>query len=623
MVALCGLGGAGKTSLALEYAHRHLAEVGLAWQFPAGDQSVLMAEFGELAAQLDSRDLLDPRNPVVSVHAVLAAYQAPWLLIFDNAPDPMSVAPFVPPAGQGRVLITSRNQIWPLSQALDVPVLDANTAADFLINRTGDPDRSSAMELALELGGLPLALEQAAAYIQATGDNLAEYRASFQQRRPDMLARGDPIGYGQTVAATWMLAFSRLEKSAPQAASLLRLLAFCASESIPLRLLLQPSRYSIEEIDPQVAEVLWPLLEDELQTKDAIAALRRYSLITPGRDGSVSVHRLVQAFTIDYMPKEMADAWRDATADLVDEAIPIDPQDPQTWTDYAALLPHAQAVLVPAEHYGLSRLVHYLGASANYIAARDLQQKIFDATKERYGPDDRDTLIAQGSLAVAVAREGNLAESQNLLAALLPVIERAFGPENPHPLQTRANLAYVTGQAGDPAGARDQYAALVPIRERVSGPEHPDTLMAKGNLARFTGKAGDPDEARNQLTELVPIFRRALGPEAPGTLTAESLLADFTGEAGDAAGARDQHAALVPIRERVIGREHPDTLTTQAKLARWTGEAGDAAGARDQYAALLPVLERVKGPEHPETVSMRANLVRWTGEARDAAAARE
>jgi predicted ATPase len=207
LAALCGLGGAGKTSVAVEYAHRHLAEVGVAWQIPAEDPAVLAASFGELAAQLGARELLEAADPVASVHGVLAVYPAEWLLVFDNAPDRASVVPLVPPTGRGRVLITSRDQIWPLGQALDVPVLDPQVAAEFLVNRTGDPDRSAALELAGELGGLPLALEQAAAYVQATGDCLAGYLGSFVQRRADLLTRGEPTGYPDTVATTWRLAF--------------------------------------------------------------------------------------------------------------------------------------------------------------------------------------------------------------------------------------------------------------------------------------------------------------------------------------------------------------------------------------------------------------------------------
>ncbi len=224
-VALSGLGGAGKTSVALAYAHRHLAEVGVAWRFAAEDPTVLAAEFAELAAQLGARDDADTRDPVASVHGTLAAYPEQWLLIFDNASDRAAVERFLPPAGRGRVLVTSRNPSWPPGQVLDVPVLGTEVAASFLVTRTSDRGEQAATELAVELGGLPLALEQAAAYIQASGGNLTGYLESLRQRRPDMLARGEPTGYDSTVAATWALAFEKLEQSAPQAAGLLRLLA--------------------------------------------------------------------------------------------------------------------------------------------------------------------------------------------------------------------------------------------------------------------------------------------------------------------------------------------------------------------------------------------------------------
>ena len=183
LVALYGLGGAGKTSVAVEYAHRRLAEVGVCWQFPAENPAVLAAEFAVLAALLGAREVVDPRDPVASVHAVLARAEAGWLVVFDNVPDRAAVERFVPPAGSGRVLITTQNQHWPPGQALHVPVLDPEVAADFLVNRTGDPDRASARELAAELGGLPLALEQAAAYMQATATTLARYLPMFRDRQ--------------------------------------------------------------------------------------------------------------------------------------------------------------------------------------------------------------------------------------------------------------------------------------------------------------------------------------------------------------------------------------------------------------------------------------------------------
>ena len=620
VVALCGLGGAGKTSVALEYAHRQLGEVGVAWQLPAEDPAVLAAGFGELAAQLGAAEGGDP---VATVHGALAVSPAPWLLVFDNAPDRASVARFVPPAGRGRVLITSRNQIWPPGQAMEVAVLDPEVAAGFLVSRTGDADPRAALELAGEMGGLPLALEQAAAYMQASGERLAGYLALFRQRRADMLSRGEPIGSSQTVATTWRLAFENLQHAAPGAAGLLRLLAFCAPEAIPLRLLLHPRSGLAAQFSEDVAPVLAPLLEDPLAAGDAIGALRWYSLISPpADDGVVSVHRLVQAVTLAQLPAAEAAAWRQATAVVIHAALPADPDNPRAWPEYAALLPHAQAALSPAGG-GMARIVAYLDAIGNYVAAAALQHQVLETRQASLGPDHPEMLTARASLARWTGQAGNAAAARDQFAALVPVMEQVLGAEHPGTLTARASLAYWTGQTGDTAAARDQYAALVPMMERVLGAEHPETLTACGNLASWTGAAGNAAAARDQFAALVPVRERVSGAEHPETLTARGNLAYWTGAAGDAAAARDQFAALVPVRERVSGAEHPSTLTTRGNLARWTGAAGDAAAARDQFAALVPVMERVLGAEHPSTLTARGSLARWTGAAGDAAAARD
>jgi hypothetical protein len=403
IVVLCGFGGIGKTSVAVAYARRHLTEVELAWQFSAYDPTVLEAEFGELAAQLGARDVVDTRNPVASLHGMLATFPSQWLLIFDNVRDQASVERFLPPAGSGRVVLTSQNPNWPHGQAVQVPVLDTEAAADFLVTRSGDPDRHAARELDGEIDGLPLALEQAAAYILATGGNLSLYLGLFRQRRLEMLSRGEPTGYRGTIATTWSLAFAQLGQTAPRAVGLLRLLAFYASEAIPLPLLLQPRPKLAGELSPQVAEMLVPLLEDELAANDAIAALRRYSLITPAGDGTVTVHRLVQAVTADQMPAELAEAWRQAAAAVIETAIPLDPGSSATWPTFAALLPHAQAALLVYSD-GMERVAAYLVQSGSYMASRDLYRRMLEARIEVLGPQHPQTLITRNNLAATTGR---------------------------------------------------------------------------------------------------------------------------------------------------------------------------------------------------------------------------
>ena len=176
---------------------------------------------------------------------------------------------------------------------------------------------------------------------------------------------------------------------------------------------------------------------------DAIAALRRYSLVRPAADGAVSVHRLVQAVTPGQMPAELEQSWQQAAAAVIEAAIPSDPEQPGTWSDFAALVPHALAALTDSSN-GLEQVALYLGHSGSYMASRDLYLEVVEARK------------------------------------------KVLGPEHPDTLRARTSLAYWTGRAGDAAGARDQFAALLPIVERVLGPEHPDTLRARDGVAYWT-----------------------------------------------------------------------------------------------------------------------------------------
>jgi hypothetical protein len=616
VVVLSGPGGAGKTTVAVEYAYRHLSGPGPArfravWQFATWDPAALAAGFSALAAQLGTGDAGDP---VARVHAALAARRGDWLLLFDNVPGPAAVQGMLPPAGVGQVLITSQYALWPGGRMLDVPALDRATAAAFLLRRTraASTDKVAAGELADQLGELPLALEQAAAYMLAVGRSIPQYLSIFRARRADLLDRGDPAGYDKRVSTTWALAFAELDKRGSSAAALLRVVACCAAEDIPLRLLLRPRPELNAKFGAEVMPLLLPLLEDDVARSDAVAALRAYSLISAPHDYDdlVSVHRLVQVITLAQLPADVAGAWCQATAEVIDAALPDDPGNREDRPAFAELLPHAQAALSPASE-GMAKIAGYLGAIGNYAAARDLQQQIVKAREMSIGADHPDTLTARGGLAFWTGQAGDAAAARDQFAELLPVQQRVRGADDPETLTIRANLARWTGAAGDPAAARDQFAELLPVRERVSGAEDPSTLTARANLAHYIGEAGDPAAARDQFAELLPVRERVSGAKDPETLAASSNLARFTGEAGDPAAARDLYAKLVPTWEEASGAEHPATLNARDNLARFTGEAGDPAAARDQYAALIPIWERVSGAENPNSLKARHNFEYW------------
>ena len=270
-------------------------------------------------------------------------------------------------------------------------MLDPEVAAEFLVGRTGDADRRAALELAGELGGLPLALEQAAAYIQASGDSLAGYLALFRQRRADLLARGEPAGYTGTVATTWGLAFDPGARNRAgrggtvAAAGVLRARGDPAAAAAAT-----PARAGRAARPPRWRRCWRRCWRTSWRpgTRSRRCAGIRWS--ARPADGSVSVHRLVQAVTADQMPEDLARGWRQAAAALIEAAIPGDPRQPGTWPVCAALLPHAQAAL-PADSAGMVRSERgsYLGScrAADYAGQPGTCSRLIATTaRDAAGP---------------------------------------------------------------------------------------------------------------------------------------------------------------------------------------------------------------------------------------------
>jgi hypothetical protein len=237
---LRGLGGVGKTQLALEYAYRYGGAYRLVWWMRAEDPATLASDYAALAEplQLPEHAAHDQTATVAAVRRWLER-QDGWLLILDNAPAPSAVQPYLPRSTRGHVIITSRHFGWGgTARSLTVPVLPRDEAVQLLLQVTQQADRTAAAAVAEILGDLPLALAQAAGYIEATGLTLAAYGARLHAHLAELLRRGE-VGpaYPATVATTWDLAFQALQESPPGAADLLRLCAFFAPEANPQALL--------------------------------------------------------------------------------------------------------------------------------------------------------------------------------------------------------------------------------------------------------------------------------------------------------------------------------------------------------------------------------------------------
>ena len=337
-VAVIGMGGVGKTQLVLEYAYRQQQKFDVVWWTRAEEALSLKADLAALASALGhGEDKPDLESRAAIARRWLERHDR-WLLVLDNADDLKAVEPILPQGGGGTVLITSRGGDWgSLAHVLDVDVLSAEEATQFLRRRTKRDEPLAAGELADELGCLPLALEQAAAVVvQSPALSLGAYLRLHQERFPELCHRGGPHDYAKTVATTWDVAFEGAAMASAAAADLLRLMAFLHPDDIPL---------SLVNRSEAVPEFLAAAVADPVVLADAVGALARYSLVRrAGDDEGVAVHRLVQAVVRERLDDEERAMWATSALRLVARAFPLDYDDARTWEKASCLLRHAQTV---------------------------------------------------------------------------------------------------------------------------------------------------------------------------------------------------------------------------------------------------------------------------------------
>ncbi|MCX6842180.1 MAG: FxSxx-COOH system tetratricopeptide repeat protein [candidate division WOR-3 bacterium] len=648
-----GLGGIGKTQLAVEYAYRYAGDYTHVLWVQAEDPVARAGSFASLADILGLAEK-DTRNQAVVVEAVRRWLESNngWLLILDNAPDPASISPFLPRDTLGHVVITSRFPNWGgVAESLSVPVLPRPVAAEFLLKRTRSNDRKSAKDLANELGGLPLALGHAAAYIEDTGCTIAHYLDVFRTQREAVLKwRSDTAEYPESVAGTWNVSFQMLARKSAAGAELLNLCAFLAPEDIGLEFITQGRKF----LPARLAEAAG----NQVECDQAIAALQRYSL-AEFHGGSISVHRLVQAVAYDRLAERERRFLASAAVEVVNCSFPDMSEDVRTWAVCSRLLPHAlsaadHAVAVGSASRALGRLLGqaglYLHGRAQYPGAEALMQRSLKIRKKMFGPEHPDVAESLNNLGTTYAFQGRHAKAEPLLRRALSIWEKTLGPEDPNAQSALNSLAGVCmalgkrSEAGpllqrsleirerilppdDPALAptlnnlggfyllQREYAKAEPlfrraldVRRKAFGPKHPDVAASINNLATLYTRQGRYAEAVQLYQRSLNVWKKTLGPEHPHVGSALNSLAAVHMYQGKNAKAEPLLQRALKIRTKALGADNPFVAESLSNLATLYTRQGRYAKAEPLFQKVLRIREKAFGSAHPDVAASLDSL---------------
>ncbi len=623
-LAISGLGGIGKTQIAIEYAHRYRDEYDAVFWVTAATRETLHSGFIALARllQLPVRDLPDQHVIIDAVKQWLARHEQ-WLLILDNADELDLLADFLPTGDTGSILFTTRAQATgTLAPSLSIEQMSGEEGALFLLRRArlltpkgsleqaSEADRTQAFPLVAAMGGLPLALDQAGAYIEETRCGLSGYLELYRTHHTSLLSRRSvsPSDHPESVAVTWRVAFLTVERTSPAAAELLGLCAFLAPDAIPEAIITEGSM--------KLGPTLGPVASDALALNAALEVLQKYSLVRRHPDTkTLIIHRLVQAVLKESMDEQMQRQWAERAVCAVNAAFPEGYF--ESWSRCQECLPHVLACAQAIKHYDLlladaALLLQRAGAHAQeraqYKTAEALLQQSIFLCQGVWGIESPQAVQSLNYLGETYHEQGKYALAEPLFQQALVLHEHLLGSEHPRTATSINNLAVVAFYQGKYEQAEPLYRRALAIRERVLGEEHQETAESLNNLANFYHHEGKYEQAELFYRRALLIAEQVLGPERPFTALVLHNLARLYTDQHRYAEAEPLFLRALTIRERVLGPEHPRIALTQAFLARLYRDQSREKEAETLFQQALTMQEKLLGLEHPDTVATREAL---------------
>ncbi|CUS15044.1 unnamed protein product, partial [Tuber aestivum] len=595
-IALHGLGGSGKTQIALEYAYRRKDTRHIFWVHASS-----FPKFREDYARISREAKISVPSPTPreNQEEILRDVKlwfegdasGDWILLLDNADNVVDfesnnseISKFLPQGAKGTIILTTRSLCVAEREGCDVievgKVSDVEGQELFLrqLRISDNPqtgDKQAVANLVGFLGHLPLAITGAAAFMLET----------ILAREADMT---------ESILSTFFITFDRIILQTPMAANILRLIAFLDRQNIPEDLIAQSGLEGVS---------------DSLDFRRAMGTLLGFSLVTRERDGEVyELHRLVQLSMHVYLSPRETSEWKGRAVEVVSKLYPEYSHGVRHVC--AAYLPHALTVMADSAGPMVDEL-HCRVAShlEDTVGSQNLGSVLCELG--RYG--EAEEMLRHVMETWALTSLGRFEEAENLYRKVQDGQQRSLRPEHPHTLTSTNNLATVLDKQGKCSEAEEQYRRALEGFENALGPEHPTTLSTVKNLASVLTGLGQYQEAMKMLWPLRSVLGlrvELLGLEHPDTLDTLSYLALALTELENYGEAKEMSKCALILREKTLGPEHPHTLASVNNLANLHSHLGNHQEAKSLNIQAFLARETHLGPHHPDTLISMGNLAR-------------
>lgn len=610
--AIRGMGGIGKTQTAIHYSYEFSKEYDLVYWIRSETDASLTADYEALTQtlQLPVKTKAEQSVYVNIVNNWLEHTDKKWLLVFDNVESQEKIEKLLPRKGNGHILITSQNPNWKeLGEDSQVKPFSNEIAKEFLKKRVGEKGLEHSDRLNALLDGLPLALEQASAYMTAHGTPVETYIKLFEEQQEELWKRETPPkDYKSTIMTTWEMAFKQIQDIHPTAKQLLNLFAFFGPDDIPISI--------IKTYSDNLPEELKKAVDNPIELEENLSAIHRYSLAERNGD-FISFHRLVQDVIRTQLPKDKAAKWVNFAAQIMEKTFPYDEYDIKTWANCAQLLPHALATASYAEKYGTGleetaeiyqKAGEYLRGQAEFQRSGELIERAISIRQEIFGEKHEKLAISLSYLGEIKQKQANYTEAIKLHNQALQIFQEGKKLGTQQGARNISDLGLLFYKLDEFEKAKDYYEQALNIYNTTLKEHRSDISMCLNNLGMLFLDQGGFERAKSSFEEALSIRRLVLGENHPDTAMSLNDLGGLFYLQEEFEKARKYHEDALSIRRTVLGKNHPDIALSLNNLGLVLAQQGDLETARKYYEQSYTINITVLGENHPSIATNLNNI---------------